>query len=123
MKGYWPLAIAVAAMALGGCEPGSLSGAHSSDGPLSQAEIKRCLEVGHKVGDRRYSPVPDAGEVFKPGYNFLVREPDGSTGFGYQQASQGHVTIRYPAHRTVTVLDVVRRNGVVYFGSEPTTCP
>lgn len=123
MKRYWPLATIIVATTLGGCLSVGLSGGNLPDGPLSKDEIQRCLDVGHKVGDRTYSPVPAPGRVFKPGYNFLVTEKDGSTGFGHQEASQGHVTIRYPAQGTVFVLDAVRRNGVVYFGNDPTNCP
>lgn len=123
VDGRQSLTITVAAAMIAGCVSVSSPGDHLLDGRLTKADIMRCLELPHKVGDRMYSPVPDAGNVFKPGYNFLVREPDGSSGFGYQEASQGHVTIRYPAHQTAVVLDVVRRNGVVYFGNEPTSCP
>ena len=118
------LLVTVVATTLAGCASVGLSrNIAASDGPLSKEEIQRCLDVGHKVGNRIYSPVPEAGRVFKPGYNFLVKDSNGSKGFGHQEASQGRVTIRYPAQGTVFVFDVVRRNGVVYFGNDATSCP
>jgi hypothetical protein len=69
------------------------------------------------------SPIPLAGNVFKPGYNFTVKEPDGSYGFGHQQAVAGHVIMSYPAQRSSATYEVVRRNGVVYFGKDATSCP
>ncbi len=124
MRGRTCLTLAAAVLPLGSCASlDSVSGSRQPDGPLSKAEIERCLEVPHKVGANMVLPVPRPGYVFKPGYNFSVRQPDGSYGFGHQQASNGRVTIRYPAQHSTIDLDVVRRNGVVYFGKDPTNCP
>jgi hypothetical protein len=121
-KGTW-LTLAAIALPLGSClSVGALNEDRLPDGPLSKAEIERCLATPHKVGANMILPVPRPGYVFKPGYNFSVKEPDGSYGFGYQQAANGRVTIRYPAQRKVSDFEVKRRNGVVYFGDDPTTC-
>jgi hypothetical protein len=112
------------AASLGGCVTvGSPGAGASHDGQLTKEEIQRCLDVPHKVGDRMISPVPLAGNVFKPGYNFTVKEPDGSYGFGHQQAAAGRVIISYPAQGLTAAYDVMRRNGVVYFGKDATSCP
>ncbi|GEM_PF-4821996 len=124
MRGRSCLALAAAVLPLGSCATVNATGdGHPPDGPLGKAEIERCLAVPHKVGANLVLPVPRPGYVFKPGYNFSVRQPDGSYGFGHQQASNGRLTIRYPAQRSTINLDVVRRAGVVYFGKDPTSCP
>jgi len=123
MKGSSALVFAIAALPLSGCETVSLViGGHAPAVPLSKAEIRRCLELPHKVGDSLVSPVPRPGNVFKPGYNFSVRQVDGSYGFGHQEAAEGRVIVRYPAQHKAVNLEATRRNGVVYFGDEPTNC-
>jgi hypothetical protein len=123
MRGRSCLTLAAAVLPVTSCM--SISPSSESrlpDGPLSKAEIERCLEAPHKVGANMVLPVPRPGYVFKPGYNFSVRQSDGSYGFGHQQASNGRLTIRYPAQHSSFSLDVVRRNGVVYFGKDATSC-
>jgi hypothetical protein len=116
------VAVAVAASALAGCQQIGPTGAIKSDGPLTKAEIEACLASSHKVGDELVSPKPLPHHLFRPGYNFTVKMPDGSTGSGYEEASDGHLLVRYPKHGTSFDLGVARRNGVVYFGDKATSC-
>jgi hypothetical protein len=117
------LMVSVLIVPLASCASvGVMDGDRLRDGPLSRTEIERCLLVPHRVGDRTILPTPRPGYVFKPGYNFSVKEPDGSYGFGYHRALNGRLIIRYPAQNTTVALDVVRRNGVVYFGKDATSC-
>jgi hypothetical protein len=92
------------------------------DGTLSKAEIEACLAQPHRVGDDTISPQPQAHHVFKPGYNFTVKMADGSYGFGYEEASDGHLLVKYPKHGTSFDYGVARKDGVVYFGDKATSC-
>jgi hypothetical protein len=47
---------------------------------------------------------------------------DGSYGFGYEEASDGHLLVKYPKQGTSFNYAVTRNNGVVYFGEKATTC-
>jgi hypothetical protein len=123
MRGRNWLTLAANVLLLGACATaGSLNAERLPDGPVNKAEIDRCLQVPHKVGANMILPVPRPGYVFKPGYNFSVKQPDGSYGFGYQQASNGRLMIRYPAQHKVENYEVSRRSGIVYFGAEATSC-
>ena len=99
-----------------------MSGSAKPDGALSKAEIEACLAQPHKVGEDIVSPQPRPDHVFKPGYNFSIKLPDGSYGFGHEEASDGHLLVRYPAHRTSFDYAVTRNRGVVYFGGKATNC-
>jgi hypothetical protein len=92
------------------------------DGPLTKADIDACLAAPHRVGDDTISPQPQPHHVFKPGYNFTMKMPDGSYGFGYEEASDGHILVKYPKHGTAFDYGVARKDGVVYFGDKATSC-
>ena len=115
-------ALAFASLALGGCETIGLVNDHLPDGPLSKADIDRCLAIPHKLDRDMIYPQPEPGRVFKPGYNFSIKAPDGTYKYGYQQAFNGHLLVRYPAHGLSNDYQVTRRSGVVYFGNLETSC-
>ena len=92
------------------------------NGALTKAEIEACLATAHRVGDEVISPKPQPNHVFKPGYNFTAKMPDGSYGFGYEEASDGHLVVKYPKHGTAFDYGVARKDGVVYFGDKATSC-
>ena len=114
--------VAAAAATLGGCLTTGPVGAHQPNGPLSKAEIEACLAHPHKVGDDLISPEPQPHHIFKPGYNFTVKMPDGSKGFGFEEAIDGHVIVHYPKHGSSFDYGVARVDGIVYFGAKPTSC-
>jgi hypothetical protein len=116
------LVLAASAVALTACAPLEQLGAHKPAGPLSKAEIEACLANPHKVGDDLVSPKPQPHHIFKPGYNFTVKMPDGSYGFGYEEASDGHLLVKYPEHGASFDYGVARSNGIVYFGGKATNC-
>jgi hypothetical protein len=114
--------LTAAALTLTACQSLLPTGSGKPDGPLSKAELSACLESPHWVGAELASPHPEPGRKFKAGYNFSIKKPNGSYGYGIEEASDGHLLIRYPAHNSATDFEVVRRNGVVYFGSNKTSC-
>jgi hypothetical protein len=113
--------LAAAGLTLSACQSVQL-GSAKPDGPLKKAEIDACLSSDHRVGDDTVSPRPRPHRVFKPGYNFTVKQADGTYGFGYEEASDGHLLVKYPQHGTSFDYGVARTNGVVYFGAKPTSC-
>jgi hypothetical protein len=116
------LVVATTALALSACESiGPLEGLVANN-RLSKAEIDSCLAGPHRVGDELVSPFPEPRHVFKPGYNFRVKLADGTYGFGYQEASDGHLLVKYPKQGASFDYAVSRTNGVVYFGSKATSC-
>ena len=116
------IALAFAALPLAACQALSDPIGRKPDGPLSKAEIDACLAAPHRVGDDLVSPKPHPRHVFRPGYNFSIKLPDGTYGYGYEEASDGHLLVKYPKHGTSFDYGVTRRGGVVYFGDKPTTC-
>jgi hypothetical protein len=116
------LVVAATALALSACESvGPLEGLVANN-RLNKAAIDSCLAAPHRVGDELVSPFPEPGHVFKPGYNFRVKLADGTYGFGYQEASDGHLLVKYPKQGASFDYAVSRTNGVVYFGSKATNC-
>ncbi len=116
------LMAAASGLLLAACQPLADAAARKPDGPMSKADIDACLATPHYVGNELVSPKPEPHHVFKPGYNFSVKLQDGSTGFGYEEASDGHLLIKYPSHGTSFDYGVARKNGVVYFGDKATSC-
>jgi hypothetical protein len=115
------IALALAALLLAACQPLDPS-AHRPDGLLTKAEIDTCLAGPHYVGQDLVSPNPQPHHVFRPGYNFSVKMQDGSYGFGYEEAADGRLRVKYPEHGTTIDYGVARKSGVVYFGDKPTNC-
>ena len=115
------IALTITALPLAACQPLDPS-AHRPDGPLTKAEIDTCLASPHYVGQDLVSPKPQPHHVFRPGYNFSVKLPDGSYGFGHQESTEGRLTVKYPEHGTSIDYAVQRKSGVVYFGDKPTSC-
>ena len=76
--------LAVAGLSLGACQSIVHLGAHKPDGPLSKAEILTCLSKPHWVGNDLAAPQAEPGHYFKPGYNFSIKAPDGSYGYGFE---------------------------------------
>jgi hypothetical protein len=113
--------LAAVGLTLSACQSVQL-GSEKPDGSLKKAEIDACLASEHRVGDEVVSPHPRPHRVFKPGYNFTVKQADGTYGFGYEEASDGHLLVKYPEHGTSFDYGVARTNGVVYFGSKRTSC-
>ena len=116
------IVVAFVGLTLAACQPLTDVGARKPDGLLTKSEIDACLASEHYVGKDLVSPKPQPHHVFKPGYNFSVKMPDGSYGFGYQEASDGHLLVKYPEHGTSFDYGVARKSGVVYFGDKPTNC-
>ena len=114
--------IPLAALSLAACQPVTDANGRRPDGLLSKAEIDSCLAGQHIVGNDVVSPKPQPHHVFKPGYNFSVKSKDGSYGYGYEEASDGHLLVKYPEHGTSFDYGVARKSGVVYFGDKPTNC-
>jgi hypothetical protein len=109
-------------LALTGCMTvGQITG-QRPNGALTKAEIEACLAKPHRVGDDMISPQPQPHHVFKSGYNFTIKMSDGSYGFGHEEASDGHVIVKYPKHGTAFDFGVARKDGVVYFGQKATNC-
>jgi hypothetical protein len=114
--------VAAIALALAACDSIGPLEALVPNNRLTKAEIDACLSTPHRVGDELVSPDPEPHHMFKPGYNFRVKLADGSYGFGYQEASDGHLLVKYPKQGTSFDYAVSRTNGVVYFGSKATSC-
>jgi hypothetical protein len=114
--------IVTTALALSACQSGRPFGALQPGVPLSKAEVEACLASPHQVGDELVSPFPEPRHIFKPGYNLRVKMADGSYGFGYEEASDGHLLVKYPKQGTSFDYAVTRNNGVVYFGEKATSC-
>ena len=116
------IALALAALPLAACQPLTDASARKPDGLLTKAEIDACLANPHYVGQDLVSPKPQPHHVFRPGYNFSVKLQDGSYGDGYQEASDGHLLVKYPQQGTAFDYGVARKSGVVYFGDKATSC-
>jgi len=122
MRERFRVILILAALPLAACQSLAEVSARKPDGPLSKAEIDACLAGPHYVGADLVSPKPQPNHVFRPGYNFSIKLADGSFGDGYQEASDGHLAVKYPSHGAAFDYGVARRNGVVYFGEKPTSC-
>jgi hypothetical protein len=111
-----------ACLVLSGCGAAPVSNFGQSGTTLTQAQIEACLAKDHWVGDDLVSPRPEPGHVFKAPYNFRIKMANGSTGFGFQVAHDGHLFVKYPKHATSIDYAVTRSGGVVYFGDKKTSC-
>lgn len=116
------IVLAFAALPLAACQALTDPSGRKPDGALSKAEIDACLAAPHRVGDDLVSPKPQPRHVFRPGYNFSIKLPDGTYGYGYEEAADGRLLVKYPKHGTSFDYAVTRRSGVVYFGDKPTSC-